>query len=74
MSYEDELSESGSCYVLAIPESDPILQWVRENRPAFIPEPEFFRFMFQVGRIAIEQAKTQLETDTAGVLHAVELH
>lgn len=30
--------------------------------------------MFQVGRIAIEQAKTQLETDTAGVLHAVELH
>lgn len=36
MSYEDELSESGPCYVLAIPESDPILQWVRKTvRPSF---------------------------------------
>lgn len=74
MSFEDEMSESVPCHVLAIPESDPILQWVRDNRPAFIPEPEFFRFMFEVGRIAIEHAKTQLETDTAGVLSAVEFH
>lgn len=73
MSFEDEFPESEP-YLLAIPPTDPILEWVRQNRPAFIDEPEFFRFMFQIARTVIEQAKTQLQTDTTGVLHAVDHH
>ena len=73
MSFEDEFPESEP-YLLAIPQTDPILEWVRENRPAFIDEPEFFRFMFQIARTVIEQAKTQLQTDMTGVLHAIDSH
>lgn len=73
MSFEDEIPEYEP-YLLAIPQTDPILEWVRENRPAFIDEPEFFRFMFQIARTVIDQAKTQLQTDTTGVLHAVDPH
>lgn len=74
MSYEDETLPTGPAYVLAIPEGDPILEWVHDNCPSSFPEPEFFRFMFQIGRMTIEQAKTQLKTDTAGVLQAVYFH
>lgn len=74
MSFEDEMTDSGPFYILAISEADPLLTWVRENCPAFMSEPEFFRFMFQVAKNAMDQAKAQLQTDTAGVLQAVEPH
>lgn len=74
MSYEDEFPGNDPAYVLAIPQSDPLVAWVRNNCPPSFSEPELFRFMFQIGVTTIEQAKAQLKTDMEGVLRSVEFH
>jgi hypothetical protein len=60
-----------NAFVLAIPENDDLLCWVRRNCPGSMSEAELFRFLCCVGQQFMDQSMDRLHTDAQGVLEFV---